>query len=150
MVTLKRTTFQNADFIALVAALNQDLAQRDGDEHTFYQQFNGIDELLHTIVAYSDLKPVGCGALKEFDCYTMEVKRMYVMPQYRKKGMASQLLKELEQWATELRYKNCVLETGKRQPEAIALYTKNAYVTVPNYGPYKGVENSICFRKKLK
>ncbi len=150
MITLKRTTSQNPDFVALVAALDQDLAERDGGEHSFYHQFNSIDTLQHTMVAYSDGKPVGCGAIKEFDSNTMEVKRMYVMPECRGKGVASQLLTELEQWATELGKKNCVLETGKRQPEAIALYTKNGYEIIPNYGQYEGVENSVCFRKRLK
>ncbi len=50
-------------------------------------------------------------------------------------------------WASELGYTSCVLETGKRQPEAIALYTKNGYKIIPNYEQYEGVENSVCFRK---
>lgn len=147
MLHLKRTTSKNQDFIALVSALDQDLATRDGKDHAFYHQFNSIDELQHTIVTYSDEKLVGCGAIKEFDSDTMEVKRMYVTPKFRGKGIASRLLSELEQWAAELGYTSCVLETGKRQPEAIALYVKNGYKAIPNYGPYNGVENSVCFRK---
>lgn len=149
MVVLERTTSKNPDFIALVSALDQDLAQRDGKVHAFYQQFNSIEGLQHTIVGYSDGKPFGCGAIKLFDSAKMEVKRMYVMPEFRGKGMASQLLSELEQWAAELGYSKCVLETGKRQPEAIALYTKSGYRTISNYGQYQGVENSICFQKRL-
>ena len=80
------------------------LANRDGDEHSFYQQFNSIDALQYTIVAFSDKIPLGCGAIKEFDANTMEVKRMYVIPEFRGKGMASQLLLELEQWAFALGY----------------------------------------------
>lgn len=149
MVTLERTTSKNPDFIALVSALDQDLAERDGEEHSFYHQFNSIDELQHTIVAYSHRRPIGCGAIKQFDPDTMEVKRMYVMPEFRGKGIASKLLTELELWTSELGYSSCVLETGKRQPEAIALYTKNGYRTIPKYGQYEGIENSVCFRKIL-
>lgn len=149
MTSVIRTTSENPEFIALVSALDQDLAERDGDEHAFYQQFNGIDTLKYTIVAYSDKAPVGCGAIKEFDANTLEVKRMYVIPEFRGKGMAGQLLHELEQWALELGCNSCVLETGKRQPEAIALYTKNGYTNISNYGQYIGVENSVCFRKEL-
>lgn len=149
MVTIKRTTYKNPDFVALVNALDQDLAQRDGEEHAFYHRFNSIKNLQHTMVIYSDGKPVGSGAIKEFDASSMEVKRMFVLPEFRGKGMASQLLSALEQWAAELGYTGCVLETGKRQPEAIALYTKNGYKISANYGPYEGVENSVCFRKDL-
>lgn len=149
MTSIVRTTSENRDLIALVSALDQDLANRDGDEHAFYQQFNSIAALQNTVVAYSDKKPIGCGAIKEFDADAMEVKRMYVMPEFRGKGIASRLLHELEQWAVELGYSNCVLETGKRQPEAIALYTKNGYARISNYGQYIGVKNSVCFRKEL-
>lgn len=135
--------------MALVSALDKDLAKRDGDDHSFYQQFNSIDALRYAVVAYSDKAPVGCGAIKEFDANSMEVKRMYVMPEFRCKGMASKLLHELEEWTLALGYTKCVLETGKRQPEAIALYTKNGYTIISNYGQYTGVDNSVCFRKAL-
>jgi len=79
----------------------------------------------------------------------MEVKRMYVLPQHRGKGLATRILTGLESWAKELSYQKCILETGKRQPEAIALYTKNGYIVIPNYGQYKGIENSVCFEKVL-
>ena len=104
----------------------------------------------HTVVAYEDEKPVGCGALKEFAPDTMEVKRMYTLPEYRGKGIAKKILAELERWADEMSYAKCILETGKRQPEAIALYTKSRYKPIPNYGQYMGVENSVCFEKMLK
>ncbi len=149
MVKLKRTTSKQQDFIDLVTALDRDLGQRDGEEHEFYNQFNSISGLRYALVAYQGAKPVGCGAIKEFDPTSMEVKRMYVLPETRGQGIASQILRELEKWAKQLDYKSCVLETGKRQPEAIALYTKNGYKFTPNYGQYQGVENSICFRKSL-
>lgn len=149
MTHIKRTNSKNQDFIALVSDLDQDLATRDGEEHAFYQQFNSIDALKYAVVVYSNTSPVGCGAIKKFDVNTVEVKRMYVKPEFRGKGMASQLLQHLEQWAVELGYTYSVLETGKRQPEAIALYTKNGYRPITNYGQYIGIENSVCFRKEL-
>jgi putative acetyltransferase len=75
---------------------------------------------------------------------------MYVPPGYRKKGIATTILAELENWARELSCTRCVLETGKRQPEAIGLYKRNGYRLIPNYGQYAGVENSVCFGKELK
>ena len=149
MITVRRTDSDNPDFIALVKLLDADLAKRDGADHSFYAQFNTIDKIKHTVVAYDDNKPVGCGAIKEFDPAAMEVKRMYTLPESRGKGIASTVLSELEKWAAELSYKRCVLETGKRQPEAIELYKKSGYRIIQNYGQYAGIENSVCFEKTL-
>lgn len=79
----------------------------------------------------------------------VEVKRMYTLPEYRGKGIAAELLGELEKWAAELEYGRCVLETGLKQPGAIRLYEKSGYIVMPNYGQYVGVENSVCFEKSI-
>lgn len=149
MITLIRTDAKHPDFIALVALLDADLQERDGEDHVFYAQFNTVGLLRHILLAYEDDKAIGCGALRYFDADTMEVKRMFVLPQKRGKGVASQILRALEQWTRELGRNNCVLETGQKQPEAIALYTKSGYHQIANYGQYKGVANSICFLKRL-
>jgi putative acetyltransferase len=147
MLTLTRTTSDNQDFTFLVQKLDADLAERDGADHTFYAQFNKIDKIKHVIVAFENGNPVGCGAIKEFSAEAIEIKRMYTAPEGRGKGIATAVLTELEKWAAELSYKTCVLETGRRQPEAIKLYKKNGYNLIPNYGQYAGVENSVCFQK---
>ncbi|MBT8278491.1 MAG: GNAT family N-acetyltransferase [Bacteroidia bacterium] len=149
MIHLVRTNSENQDFIDLVKLLDADLAIRDGDDHAFYDQFNKIDRIKHAIVLYKDSVAVGCGAIKEFEPEVMEVKRMYTLPNYRGQGHATCILTELELWAKELAYKTCILETGKKQPEAIQLYIKNGYLKRPNYGPYLHVENSVCFQKTL-
>ena len=150
MIRLLRTNSENPDFLNLVKLLDAGLAIVDGDDHSFYSQFNKIDKIRYVVVAYENEKPVGCGAIKEFESGTMEVKRMYVSPDERKKGIASRILNELESWASELSCTRCLLETGKRQPEAIGLYKKSGYKQIPNYGQYTGVENSVCFEKILK
>jgi len=149
MITTIRTDSSNNDFIALVKLLDADLAQRDGKDHSFYAQFNTVDKIKYVIVAYAHNQPISCGAIKEFDTTSMEVKRMYTVPAFRGKGIATMVLRELEKWAAELSYMKCVLETGKRQPEAIDLYKKNGYKIIPNYGQYIGVENSVCFEKSV-
>jgi putative acetyltransferase len=93
--------------------------------------------------------PVGSGAIRELSPDTMEVKRMFVLPDRRGKGIASVILQALETWSTELGYKKCILETGKNQPEAIALYKKRHYKIIPNYGQYQSMDNSVCFEKEL-
>jgi GNAT superfamily N-acetyltransferase len=149
MTTLKRTNSQAPDFISLVEELDAYLAEADGEEHAFYHQFNGIDHLRYVVIAYENDVPVACGAIKAFNEKAMEVKRMYTIPSVRGKGLATKVLAELEDWAAELGYPQCVLETGKRQPDAIALYEKNGYQRIPNYGQYIGMENSVCFEKVL-
>ena len=134
MLTIIRTDSDNKDFIELVKYLDADLAQRDGLDNSFYSQFNKIDKIKHVVVAYENDKPIACGAIKEYSPNTMEVKRMYTRPESRGKGMATKVLTALEIWATESGYEKCLLETGKRQPEAIALYKKNGYKLIPNYG----------------
>jgi len=149
MIHCKRTNSDDPDFQQLVKALDADLARRDGTEHDFYAQFNSIAAIKHAIVAYENDLASGCGAIKSFDDKTMEIKRMFVPPALRGKGIASAVLAALETWAAELGYTRCVLETGKRQPEAIALYKKCGYDIIDNFGQYIGVENSVCFEKKL-
>lgn len=149
MIDIIRSNSHNLDFRALVTELDAELKIRDGEDHSFYNQFNKIDRIKYVVVAYENEIPVGCGAIKAYSPVTMEVKRMFVVPDRRGRGIASAILKELELWANELSYLNCVLETGIKQPEAIGLYKKNGYIITPNYGQYENIENSICFLKIL-
>ena len=150
MIKILRTDSQHPDFVSLVAQLDAFLAELDGEEHAFYNSLNKIDTIKNVIVVYEDDKPIACGAIREFSLSVMEVKRMYTIPGYRGKGIATQVLNELEKWAAELNYEKCVLETGIRQPDAIHLYTREGYKRIPNYGKYINVENSVCFEKELK
>jgi len=149
MITITRTNSDNPDFIILVKLLDADLAERDGADHSFYSQFNKIDKIKQVVVAFENERPIGCGAIKEYSTDTVEIKRMYTVPNSRGKGIATRVLTALEQWATELNYKKCILETGKKQPEAIRLYKKNGYQLIQNYGQYAGIENSVCFEKEI-
>lgn len=149
MINLLRTTSENPDFQELVRHLDAELHIRDGEEAAFYLQFNKIDTIKHALVAYDGDEPVGCGALRAYEANTVEVKRMFVPLDKRGQGIASQILTGLETWAAELGFRKCILETGHKQPEALALYTKGGYSVIPNYGQYQSVENSICFEKVI-
>lgn len=144
-----RTTSENLDFQRLVEKLDAYLAVMDGNEHAFYDQYNKIAMLKNCIVIYDGSEAVVCGAIKEIAPNTMEIKRMFTLPEKRRKGLASLMLKALESWAKELGYEKVLLETGKRQVEAVALYIKCGYQIIENYGQYIGVENSVCFEKEL-
>jgi GNAT superfamily N-acetyltransferase len=149
MITTIRTDSAHPDFIPLVKLLDAELAILDGAEHAFYSQFNTINNIKNVVVAYENKIPVACGAIKEFDRNTAEIKRMYTTSGNRGKGIAAKVLSELEAWAKEQGYNRCILETGHKQPEAIALYRKCGYSITPNYGQYAGVENSVCFEKTI-
>ncbi|MGO4876399.1 GNAT family N-acetyltransferase [Pedobacter psychrotolerans] len=148
-LTLIKTNSENTDFRQLVTLLDKDLAVRDGDDHAFYSQFNKIDMIKEVVVAYQNDIPAGCGAIKPFSGNAAEIKRMFVHPDFRRQGISAKILMELEHWAKELGFKECILETGKKQPEAIALYQKVGYQITPNYGQYIDVDNSVCMAKPL-
>lgn len=149
MTYFVRTNGLDPDFILLVKELNAYLHEVDGEDFDFYFQFNQLDNIKHVVLGYVNELPVACGSIKQFDVDTMEVKRMFTKPEMRGNRVASKILIELENWAKELGYKRCILETGLRQTAAISLYKNSAYIQIPNYGQYKGVENSVCFEKYL-
>lgn len=146
---IKRTSEEDADFLSLVKLLDVELAERDGDEHAFYAQFNKPVGLSGVVVVYRDGEPVGCGAFKKYDENSVEIKRMYVRPDRRGMRIAAEVLTDLESWANELGFKEYILETGFKQPEAITLYKRSGYDVIPNYGQYENVENSVCMKKSI-
>jgi putative acetyltransferase len=148
MIRLLRTDSTNTDFQKLVKFLDAFLAERDGDDHAFYDQYNKTDTIKHVVVAYQDERPVGCGAFKEYEPGIAEIKRMFVPKENRGLGIATSILKELEQWASEEGFTTCILETVK-DSDAVFLYSKNGYTMIPNYGQYTGMDKSACMEKKL-
>ena len=149
-VKLIRTTSDNPDFRMLINALDEDLYQRNGEAQLKYRQYNQVDLINHVIVIHAEGKPVGCGCFKPFDDKTVEMKRMFVLPEMRGKQLAAQMLQELEKWAVEEGNSAAVLETGHKQVEAVRLYNVAGYMLTENYGQYIGMEESICYRKELK
>ena len=147
--TLKRTDSTNPDFQKLVALLDNYLTGINGENDAFFSQFNTIDALHHVLIAYSDGVPVGCGAFKPYSENTVEIKRMYVLPEFREQGIARQILKNLEYWAEESNFDFCILETSKNMEDAVKLYQKSGYATIQNYGQYKDIESSVCMKKYI-
>ena len=149
-MTPRRTTPADPDYQWLVAALDRGLAITDGDDHAFYDQFNKSDDIRHVVVMSEHGVAVGCGAIKEYDATTVEIKRMYTVPAARGRRLATHLLTELEAWAYELGYRRLILETGSRQLAAIRLYDRYGFHRMDeNYGQYRRVANSICMEKEV-
>jgi putative acetyltransferase len=101
------------------------------------------------VIRADDGRAIGCGGIARFDAARGEVKRMYVVPDARGRGLGRRLLEELEAQARELGYTSVVLETGDRQPEAIGLYETSGYERIPCYPPYDTRALSLCFEKRL-
>lgn len=150
MIEIVRTDENDPCFLVLVAKLDAELAVRDGADHGFYAQFNKPVGLVGVVLATENGIPSGCGAFKKYEGEVAEIKRMFVLQEARGKRIAALILKELEAWAAEAGFTECILETGYKQPEAIALYQREGYEIIPNYGQYVGVENSVCMRKVVR
>ncbi|MFY7816201.1 MAG: GNAT family N-acetyltransferase [Chryseobacterium taeanense] len=146
---IQRTDSSNRDFQSLVKLLDADLAVRNGEDQEFFNQFNKLETIKNCIVVHINEFPAACGAFKKFDEETVEIKRMYTHPNFRKKGLATTIMKELEKWAKELNYNKAVLETSLEQNEALSVYEKSGYARIPNYGQYIGIEKSVCYEKVL-
>ncbi len=149
MINFQRTNSADSGYLELVRLLDAELKLLDGDDHAFFAQYNKSDDIKNVIVCYSGNDAVGCGAFKYLAPGIVEIKRMYVKESLRGKGIASEILKNLEGWAKELDFSECVLETGQKQPEAISLYYKSGYTRIPNYGQYANVVTSVCMKKEL-
>ena len=149
MLELYRTTSENPDFANLVSHLDAHLWETYPDTQAEYDTFNVIESNDTVVIVHKDKRAVGCGCFKKFDSETVEIKRMFVHPEYRGLGIAHLILEELEKWAAELGYRYLVLETLPKQTSAIRLYQKRGYQRIENYGPYVGLADSICMRKTI-
>jgi GNAT superfamily N-acetyltransferase len=135
---------------ALIAELDADLNRRYPGSPT-----NGVEvaEFVAGGGYFATLRPapggpaVGCGAFRPVAEGCVEIKRMFVRPDFRGKGFSRLILRHLEAVARERGYRGFVLETGIRQPEAIGLYKSEGYFRIPNYGHYANEPESVCFAK---
>jgi GNAT superfamily N-acetyltransferase len=150
MAILFRTTSQCHHFKQLVAALDAELWIRYPAIQQNFAPHNNIDDTARVVIAYSDYQAVGCGCFRPMDqpgC--IEIKRMYVSPDARGKGIARLILNELEIWAKSEGFRISKLETGFNQPEAISVYRRSNYEVIPNYPPYTNMTESMCMAKEL-
>ncbi len=101
------------------------------------------------VIARSQSRAVGCGALRAFDEHAAEIKRLFVRPEARGHGVATKILEKLEALAREYDYDSIRLETGIRQPEAMALFGRSGFYRIPKYGEYVDNPVSACFEKRI-
>jgi GNAT superfamily N-acetyltransferase len=137
---------------ALIRALNEELSARypePGANHFRLDEEEVAEGQGAFLVAYAGTTPVGCGAIRRLDLETAEIKRMYVDRFHRGQGIGRLVLTRLEDEAHALGVGKIVLETGVRQPEAIALYSRAGFSEIPAFGEYLDSSLSVCMAKEL-
>lgn len=156
-----RTDGKNGDFIENCRLLDMDLDRRVGKKikRDKYRQYNQLTEIRHAIVVYDTqgrdgqdhgcYQAVGGGALRRYDEENVELKRVFVHPDYQGQGIGSRLVSLLIEWAAELGYRRIILETGELLAESCAVYKKLGFEVIPNYGPYVNMPESLCMAKDL-
>lgn len=151
-ITVAAEPFDSAEAQRLIAALDAHLAGRYSAEQRFGPNLRPAHlapGLGTFVIARADGRAVGCGALRRLDDATAEVKRMYVEPELRGRGIAREILDHLEAAARVMGTHRVVLETGIYQAEAIGLYRRVGFNPVPCWGEYEGVLTSVCLEKNL-
>jgi putative acetyltransferase len=151
-VTIAAEPFDSVDARRLVEALDAHLASRYTPEQRFGPNLKPAQlapGLGTFVVARLEGRAVGCGAVRLLDPTTVEVKRMYVEPELRGRGVAKQILEHLEGAGRELGARRAVLETGVYQDEAIGLYRRAGYTEVACWGEYTTSPTSVCYEKAI-
>jgi GNAT superfamily N-acetyltransferase len=133
------------------------IAQLDAEIERRYpgEPINGIDPVEfrasggYFVIGYWDSQAAGCGAFRPYDQTTVEIKRMFVKPEFQRRGIARAILGAVETEARKRGYKRSILETANRQPEAVALYRSCGYLEIAKNGHYIDSARSLCFEKTL-
>lgn len=150
MVALERVDWADTDLQRLVAEHKTEIDDRYGTEEVPEVDPSTVRA---AVLGRVDDEAVACGILTHpvpsFEGTTGELGRMFVAPGHRRKGIAKELLRELEAAAVALKFEQLVLETGIKQPEAIGLYSSEGYRIIDNYPPYEDSLDSRCFAKAL-
>lgn len=140
----------NADFVILTERLDAELDRMYGELQKHYHPLNKASGVKQVVLVYDGEAPAACGAYKELDSGSIELKRVYVCDSYRGNGISKLVVSALEEDARRNGYAVMYLETGVKQIPAIQLYRSCGYEIIDNYGPYAGDANSICMRKILR
>ena len=158
-VLIESRTTKDAELLAMVTAQQVELAGLEGDGHISFPLYEQIEYLVGVLDGERDGDgsgdgaafgaAVACGALQALEPGVGEVKRMYVRPAYRGRGLSRIMLAAVEKLAAQRGIHILRLETGRVYDAALGLYTSSGYSEIPLYGQYVGHPLSICFEKRL-
>lgn len=137
------------EFARLTGKLDEYYFEKVGDVHLRYAEVNRPENFACLAVVYEGEQAIACGCWKQVDETCAEIKRIYVLPEYRRKGAARLLLRELEANAAAAGKHRLVLETAPNTGESHALYLSSGYRKIDYYGSPAGADNCVCFEKIL-
>lgn len=146
---LRLTGGDDPKFRALVRKLDQEYVDRFGETALRYRPYNTLEKIEAACLLLVDGTTAACGAIQPLNGDTAELKRVYVLPEFRRRGLARQVVEQLELQALFHGYQFMALETGRAMPEAAALYTKLGYRETEPWGPFAGDELCLCMKKEL-
>lgn len=149
MIQIKIVDGQHPDCAYLSQRLDDELYEIYGELIGNYQAYNSLKGVQVAVLVYHNEKPVACGGMKPYDEQTGEIKRVFVEKQMRKRGLAVQIMNELEKQAKNRQYQTLILETGYDQEPAVQLYKKLGYDYMENYGQYAHDDKCICMKKSI-
>jgi GNAT superfamily N-acetyltransferase len=152
-LAIQRADLRSPEAQSLILALNAELEDRYPEEGANFFRLDAEEVSTGRggfFIASIDGVPTGCGAVRRLEAGVAEIKRMYVARGARGRGLGRLILAELEAEARRLGMQRIVLETGPRQPEAIALYTRAGFAQIPLYGEYIDSNFSFCMAKELE
>ena len=148
-VELSRSPAPTDDFLAVMAHLDDELAKLNGCQQQTYAGYNKPVGLALVVVAYDSGLPVAIGAYKVRDDSRAEIKRMFVEPSHRGRGLSRQVLAALEAAIAEAGLGSIVLETSRHFEAANGLYRNSGYRPIANFPPYQNLADSTCYQKDL-
>lgn len=137
------------DYAVLAKKLDDYYFSLVGDVHLRYAEANRPENMACRVIAYDGNRPIGCGCWKAVDEETAEVKRIYVEPEFRRRGVASTIIELLENHIIASGYTKALLETARTTNDSKSLYLSLGYKEIPYYGSPAGAENCRCFLKEL-
>jgi putative acetyltransferase len=150
-IKITRTDTLDSKIKELIKELDEELRGHYGDAQDSYTPHNDVSKGFSAILIEQNEEPIGCGAFKQYNETSGELKRIFIKHKARGQGISKVLVKALEEWMLEKNLSIAVLETGNKQIEALGLYEKLGYQRMPNYGVYVGMEaTSICMKKDLR
>ena len=117
---------------------------------TAFVPYNISESITDVLIAYVSGAAVGCAGLKAYSDSDVEIKRVWVDPEYRGNHISSEMMDALEKKASELGFRRAILQTRPQMEAAVHLYTKRGYVLTDNYPPYDKLDGAICFAKELR
>jgi GNAT superfamily N-acetyltransferase len=149
-VRVERRPWDDPAAAALRDAQRAEIAERYGTTESEPGVAPTAGDITVFVVAETaEGEAVGCGGLRRLGDEEAEIKRMYVRPDHRGTGVSVAVLASLEEHGRLLGLRRLTLETGHRQPDAMRFYEREGYARIPNFGPYEGVAESICYAKEL-